>query len=176
AGLFVVGYIGYYYHGIVLGPRYYFEALPWLLLLGGRGVVVLAEVAHSRVAAGVAIALLSLNTVLFYAPAEMERRTDFSAVPGNVRTSLGFVSNGVFGPRLDDVPRPSLVVTSDWWLFNTGLAALNCPNVPDCPVLFALATTPEDVAKLRATYPGRLPLRAVQREGRVELQPDPTTG
>ncbi len=170
---FVAAYVAYFYHGIALGPRYYFEALPWLLLLGGRGIVVLAEVAHSRLAAGVAIALLSLNTVLFYVPAEVERRTDFSAVPGNVQTSLGFVSTGVFGPRLDDTPTPSLVVTSDWWLFNSALAALNCPQVPDCPVVFALATNPEDVAKLRAAYPGRIPLRAVQREGRVELQPDP---
>ncbi|HET6316541.1 MAG TPA: hypothetical protein VFG86_08795, partial [Chloroflexota bacterium] len=67
---FVAAYVAYFYHGIALGPRYYFEGLPWLLLLGGRGVVVLAEAAHSRVAAGVAIALLSLNTLLFYAPAE----------------------------------------------------------------------------------------------------------
>jgi hypothetical protein len=169
---FVVAYVAYFYHGIALGPRYYFEALPWLLLLGGRGVVVLAEVAHSRFAAGIVIGALSLNTALFYVPAEVERRTDFSAIPENVRNSLAFVRSGVFGPRLDNVPTSSLIVTSDWWLFNTSLAALNCPQVPDCPALFALATTPEDVARLRAAYPGRIALRAERHDDRVDLEPD----
>ena len=100
------------------------------------------------------------------------RRSDFSAIPDTVRNSLAFVGVGVFGPRLDDVPTPSLIVTNDWWLFNTSLAALNCPRVPDCPALFALATTPEDTARLRQAYPGRVALRAVQHDGRVDLEPD----
>ena len=29
-------------HGIVLGPRYYYEALPWLILLATRGLQSLA--------------------------------------------------------------------------------------------------------------------------------------
>ena len=40
-GLFVVGYVAEFYHGIVLGPRYYFEALPSLVILTARGFVAL---------------------------------------------------------------------------------------------------------------------------------------
>src|SRR5207237_2362134 len=38
AGAFVVAYVGYFYHGISLGPRYYFEAVPALTLLATRGI------------------------------------------------------------------------------------------------------------------------------------------
>ncbi|MDQ3811695.1 MAG: hypothetical protein M3336_15550, partial [Chloroflexota bacterium] len=48
---FFVAYAAYFYHGIALGPRYYFEALPWLLLLAGRGARTLAHAAGSRVVA-----------------------------------------------------------------------------------------------------------------------------
>jgi hypothetical protein len=170
--VFVVAYTAYFYHGIALGPRYYFEALPWLLLLAGRGAQRLAQVAGSRAAVGVVLGVLSLNTVLFYLPAEVARRTDFSAFPDARPISLAFVRVGLFGPRLENVPTPSLILTGDWWLFNTALAPLNCPSVPNCPALFALATTPQDAARLRTTYPGRIALRAVDHNGRIDLEPD----
>ncbi|HEV2405579.1 MAG TPA: glycosyltransferase family 39 protein, partial [Ktedonobacterales bacterium] len=44
-GMILTGaYIGYFYHGIYLGPRYLFETLPFLLLLTARGIVELARV------------------------------------------------------------------------------------------------------------------------------------
>jgi hypothetical protein len=169
---FVFAYAAYFYHGVALGPRYYFEALPWLLLLAGRGAQRLAHVARSRAAVGVLLGALSLNTLLFYLPAELTRRADYSALPDARHINLAFVRVGLFGPRLDNVPTPSLIVTGDWWLFNAALVSLNCPRVPDCPALFALATTPEDVAALRSTYPGRIALRAVDHDGRIDLEPD----
>lgn len=36
-------YIGYFYHGIYLGPRYLYETLPFLLLLTARGIATLAQ-------------------------------------------------------------------------------------------------------------------------------------
>jgi hypothetical protein len=168
---FVVAYAAYFYHGIALGPRYYFEAMPWLLLLGGRGVQVLAELARSRAAAAVVLGLLSLNTVLFYLPSEIQRRTDFSALPGQRKVTLGFVHNSVFGPQLVGLPDTALVVTDDWWLFNTELASLNCPRLPDCAVVFALATTSNDVSVLHAHYPDRAVLRAVDRTGQIDVIP-----
>src|SRR5262249_57931271 len=78
---FVVAYVGYFYHGIALGPRYYFEAMPWVLLLAGRGAQTLAEVACSRLAATAMVVLLALNSVFFYVPAELQRRTDMSGLP-----------------------------------------------------------------------------------------------
>jgi len=170
--LFVGAYTAYFYHGIALGPRYYFEAVPWLLLLAGRGAQRLIQVCGSRAAVGLVLGLLSLNTLLFYLPAEVARRTDYSGYPGARPLTLAFVRVGVFGPRLENVPTPSLILSGDWWLFNTALAPLNCPTVPDCPALFALATTPEDAARLRATYPGRIALHTVDHDGRVDIEPD----
>ena len=168
---FVVAYAAYFYHGIALGPRYYFEAMPWLLLLGGRGVQVLAEVARSRAAAAVVVSLLCLNTVLFYLPSEIQRRTDFSALPGQRKVTLGFVHNSAFGPQLVGLPDTALVVTDDWWLFNAELASLNCPRLPDCAVVFALATTSNSVSVLHAHYPDRAVLRTVDRAGQIDLIP-----
>jgi hypothetical protein len=168
---FVVAYVGYFYHGIALGPRYYFEAMPWLLLLGGRGCVVLAEVAGSRLAAALVLFALTLNTFLFYLPAELERRQDLSGLPGAVPMVVDFVQPTLFGPQLEGVPSGSLVLTNDWWIYSTALSALNCPRLPNCPVLFALAATPEAADSLRAQFPERTPLRAVVDSGHVTVAP-----
>ncbi|HLZ29859.1 MAG TPA: hypothetical protein VKV73_21275 [Chloroflexota bacterium] len=169
---FVVAYAAYFYHGIALGPRYYFEAMPWLLLLAGRGAQVMARLARSRAAAAIVLGGLCLNGLLFYLPSELQRRADFSAMPGQRKVTLGFVQAGVFGPHLVGVPSPSLVVTDDWWLYNAALAALNCPRVPDCPILFAFAGTTTDVAFLRTLYPARAVLRAVDLVAEVDLIPE----
>jgi hypothetical protein len=168
---FVVAYAGYFYHGIALGPRYYFEAMPWLLLLAGRGAQVLAHVSGSRLGVGMLLGLLSLNSAFFYLPAEFQRRTDLSGMPGGRTVSLGFVQSSLLGPHVVGVSSPALVLTNDWWLYNTALAALNCPHLPECDVLFALATTPNDVDALRAQYPGRAVFRTFSNGSRVDLVP-----
>ncbi|HEV7664244.1 MAG TPA: glycosyltransferase family 39 protein [Chloroflexota bacterium] len=166
---FVVAYIGYFYHGVALGPRYYFETLPWLLLLAGRGAQVLAQLAASRLAVAVVLGLLSLNTVLLYDPLTVQRRADLSGMPGGRKVNLAFVQTGLLGPHLDGVPDGSLVLTADWWLYNTALAALNCPRLPDCAVLFGLATNAEDEQRLIAQYPGRTVLRTRTNGDLVDL-------
>lgn len=168
---FVVAYVGYFYHGVALGPRYYFEAMPWMLLLGARGVQVLAGLAASWLVPAVLVGVLTLNTVVFYTPAELERRTDLSGVSGVRSVNLGFVETSLLGPRIVGVPRNSLVVTNEWWLYNTALAALNCPTLPACDVLFAFAQNPPDVDRLKEEYPERLLLRAVNQEGVVTVAP-----
>jgi hypothetical protein len=168
---FVVAYVGYFYHGIALGPRYYFEAMPWLLLLGARGVQVLAELAGSWWIAALLVVALTLNTVLFYTPASLERRTDFSGISGVQPLSLEFVRTSLSGPRLVGLPGQALVLTDNWWLYNNALAALNCPQLPDCDVVFALATNTADADKLRALFPERTVMRTLNNEGRVTAVP-----
>jgi len=158
---FVIAYAAYFYHGVALGPRYYFEAMPWLLLLAGRGAQTLAQVARSRLAAIAVLGLLTLNTLLFYLPSELQRRADLSGLPGGTRLNLTFVQSSLLGAQLVGLPTPALVVTDDWWVFNTSLAALNCARLPDCGVVFALAQRPQTLTALRAEYPDRLMLRAV---------------
>jgi len=166
-----VAYVCYFYHGIALGPRYYFEAMPWLLLLGARGVQVLAQLAASRAIAVALVAALTLNTVFFYTPAELDRRTDLSAILGEPTLDLSFVRPSLLGPQLSGVPSNSLVVTDEWWLFNAGLSALNCPQLPNCDVLFALAMNAEEVDRLQAQYPRRTVMRAVDQGGRISIVP-----
>ena len=168
---FVVAYVAYFYHGIALGPRYYFEAVPYMLLLAGRGVQVLAQVARSRVAAGVVVAVLCVYALGFYLPLEVQRRADLSGQPNSRRATLTFVQSTVLGPTVRVPQTPALVITDDWWLFNTALAPLNCPRLPDCDVLFALATTPADAARLRLQFPNRAAFRAVDSQGQVSLVP-----
>jgi len=168
---FVVAYVCYFYHGIALGPRYYFEAMPWLLLLGARGLQALSHAARSRLAPVVLTGLLTLNTVFFYTSSEIDRRTDMTGLPGGVRIALAFVEQTPFGPRLNGVPDNALVLTDDWWMYNTTLAPLNCARLPACPVLFALATSPNDADRLHAQYPDRILMRAVDNRGVLEIQP-----
>jgi hypothetical protein len=47
ASIMVGAYIGYFYHGIYLGPRYLFETLPFLLILTARGILTLAAAGES---------------------------------------------------------------------------------------------------------------------------------
>jgi hypothetical protein len=169
---FVAADAAYFYHGIALGPRYYFEALPWLLLLAGRGGQVLAGLGRSRVAVGIVLGVLAVHTLAVYVPAEWQRRADLGGMAGGRRVSLDFVEPTLVGPRLRGVPAGTLVVSDDWWLFNTSLAALNCGRLPDCDVLFALATNPPDVERLRAAYPDRGVLYAVDTGGQVVLRAD----
>ncbi|MCA1644681.1 MAG: hypothetical protein LC797_04135 [Chloroflexi bacterium] len=168
---FVAAYAAYFYHGIALGSRYYFEAMPWLLLLAGRGAQVLAQLARSRLAVGVVLGALTLNTVLFYIPTQVQRRTDYSSIAANRRVRLDFVQTSLFGPRLVGVPDPALVLTDDWWLYNAALAALNCGRLPDCPVVFALALTPTDQDQLRLQFPDRTVLRAIDSDGHIRIAP-----
>ena len=170
---FVVAYVGYFYHGIALGPRYYFDALPWVFLLAGRGVQTLVEVARgSRLAAGLVIGPLCVYGLLFYLPAELARRADYSGLPDGLHADVrAFVEASVSGPHLVGLPDHTLVLTDDWWLFNAALSSLNCPALPDCPVLFALATTEEDRQLLASIYPGRQVLRVVNTNGTLTVAP-----
>ena len=170
---FVIAYVGYFYHGVALGPRYYFEAMPWLLLLAARGAQVLAGLAASRLVPLALLGVLTLNTVMFYTQAELERRTDMSGVSGVRSVNLGFVQSSLLGPRIVGVPGNSLVVTNEWWLYNTALAALNCPQLPQCDVLFAFAQNPCRMCdRFAGEYPGRVLLRAIDLVARVQ---DPGT-
>jgi hypothetical protein len=166
---FVVAYVGYFYSGISLGPRYYFEAVPWLLLLAGRGVEVLAEVARSRLAAMVVLGLLGLYSLLVYLPLELQRRADYSAMPGGRTVDLTFVDATPLGPRLEGITAPALVLSNDWWLFNAALSPLNCPRMPSCGVLFAFAPTPADEAQLRGAFPDRQVYVTADNDGRITL-------
>ncbi|MBV9325036.1 MAG: glycosyltransferase family 39 protein [Chloroflexi bacterium] len=180
--LYIAGYLGVPGHGIVLGPRYYYEALPWVLLLASRGVqgliACLQDLRLPRSAAYggvlVVLGLLSLSTLLFYDPHLVERRTDYFAMDNNRGVAVPFVTNTLFGPRLTGFDGPTLVLIPNEIVFKT-LAAMNCPDLDhehaqQCQVLFFDSGT-DHADELMRSYPGRTVLVANLVNNVVTLQP-----
>ncbi len=182
-GLFVVAYVGYFYHGIALGPRYYFEALPSLCLLAARGFGTLADwlashlgawqrgaaLQRSRSAvAAILVALLASNAVYFL-PRQAELYRGFSGLPGGGGPRLGsFVERSVAGraSTLDS----ALVTTGDWWVYATYLAELNCPSL-SCAAVYAFAPDAAAAQAVRARYPERRWYTVQNRAGTLEAVP-----
>jgi len=151
AGAFVVTYVGYFYSGIALGPRYYFEAVPALVLLATRGLQASAKTLRAlglrpigaRLGPCLVVALLSTYTVGYYLPHAVVRRMDYGALDNGRRLVLPFVETTLSGPHLTAVEPPALVLVPNADVFKS-LSALNCPlldrdHIRDCPVLLVRA-------------------------------------
>jgi hypothetical protein len=182
AVLFVGVYVTEFYHGIVFGPRYYFEALPAFAVLSARGFSVLSETvgawldrigardgpARARLAAGaIGAALLTCNAVYFL-PRQATLYADYTGLPGG-----GWRLDETIGPdlagrtgRLEN----ALVVTDQWWWYTMHFAALNCPRL-DCPALFALGEDEEERERLRHAFPDRQWYDVVERQGVLTVVP-----
>jgi 4-amino-4-deoxy-L-arabinose transferase-like glycosyltransferase len=165
-------FIGYFYHGIYLGPRYLYETLPFLLMLTARGVVEL-ERAGGRAAravmerleawrgrtaaaeprgtvsgAGAWLALVALIgcNLLYYTPRQIALYHDFNGLPVGQRLDLRALQH----PPIHH----AIVVTGDYPLYGYALFPLNDPLLRG-DVLYAFASTEADYADLRGAYPGR---------------------
>ena len=166
AGAFVLTYVGYFYHGIALGPRYYFEAVPALALLAARGlhtsVQTLRQLGIDRRAAMTGacavVALLGAYTLGYYLPHEIDRRMDYGALNNGRRLVMPFVETTLGGPHLARVEPPALVLVPNDDVFKS-LSALNCPlldreHIGQCPILL-LRTGVDNLPTLQAEFPGR---------------------
>ncbi|MCL4508743.1 MAG: glycosyltransferase family 39 protein [Chloroflexi bacterium] len=178
---FVALYVGYFYHGIALGPRYLFEAFPAMVILAARGLQVLNRRCLWTAPAGsgvsdqrhlsslvlvVAGALLLCN-VLYFEPHQMEIYHNWSGMPGRGGPKLGTgFTEDLSGRRV--TLSHALVVTSDWWIYTTYLAVLNCPELR-CGQVFAYVAQPDQLARLRALFPGRTLYMAVDSDGELDL-------
>ena len=165
-GGFVVAYIGYFYHGIALGPRYYFEAVPALTLLAARGIQACVQTLRelglsaraSRAGALSVLALFCTWTLGYYLPHEIERRMDYGAIGNGRRLVLPFVETTLTGPQLARIAPPALVFVPNEDIFKS-ISALNCAqldaeHVADCPVLLVNVGL-NDGADLLADFPTR---------------------
>jgi hypothetical protein len=170
--LFVVGFVPFFAHGIgAMGPRFYYEALPWFVLLAARGLQAAVDAAadlglpraSARLGAVGLVGLLSAYAYGYYVPRLVERRVDFAALSGGRRYSYPFVTNTLTGPRLRGFDGPTIVLVPDEGIFKT-LAALNCAqldaaHVNECPVLF-LHAGEGNLEQVLEAYPGRTVLKA----------------
>ncbi len=189
-GAFVVAYVALYYHGIVFGPRYYFDALPSMVLLSARGFATLASTGSAILAsiAGKAAwrpkvrtaalllagGLISCN-LLYFIPREAELYKGYSGMPGGKGPELGyFVRMDLTGRQV--VKPKSLITTDDWWIYTVYLAAMNPPDLASGAVL-ALMPPGEAGMRLLATYAGRDWYRVViGSDGRLVLEYQGKTG
>ncbi len=165
-----LAYVGYFYHGIYLGPRYLFEALPFLLILTARGIFVLAEMGleASRVAGkwlyayagtrripsplpvsfvtiALVVALVACN-VLYYMPRQIVRYTDFSGLPYGYHIDLA----EIYHPPVHH----AIVVYDNQTIYQFVLFPLNDPLLQG-DVIYAYADSAQQYAELHSVYPGR---------------------
>jgi Dolichyl-phosphate-mannose-protein mannosyltransferase len=153
--------VGYFYHGIYLGPRYLFETLPFLLLLTARGVTALAA-ALARIgralgavlpkrglALGVSgallLALIACN-LLYYSPRQAQIYQGYTGLPASMKVDAATFY--MFHPN------QAIVLTNNWYIYNYILFPLNDPALQG-ETLYAYAPSPDVLGQLHATYPNR---------------------
>jgi hypothetical protein len=170
AALLIAAYVGYFYHGIYLGPRYLFEALPFLLLLTARGILSLGAVgldaghaaaawlrrtgnvdvkhapAQVSVVTIVLVAAFLACNLVYYLPRQIALHRDFTGLPSGMHIDLA----AAYHPPLHN----AIVVTSDYVLYEYVFFPLNDPMLRG-DVLYALAGNEAQYAELRRAYPGR---------------------
>lgn len=181
-GFYVVAYAAYFYHGIAFGPRYYFEALPSMLILIVRGLGALTDTLTSwllafgypqpwwraRQASGLLLAALLTCNLVYFLPRQATLYAGFTGLPGGgpvLDQQIGLEFSGRVS-RLEN----ALVVIDEWWLYMAYFAAMNCPRL-DCPTIFAHAGDDETREVLRRMYPDRRWYTAVDRRGTLTIEP-----
>ncbi len=162
--IMVVALVGYYKNGILIGPRYCYEAVPALLLLTARGVQVLGEVVgdlllHARrwqaagpfAAYAILIALI-LPNLFFYLPRQLALYHNFPVTSSTPYINVSRVAA--------QVPRNAIIITPNRYIFDNLLAGLNDPATLANPTasrgtVWAFASTTKRFAQLFVAYPHR---------------------
>jgi hypothetical protein len=138
------GYIGFWAAGIAYGPRYFYAALPSLVILSARGIGALATATDRRVATVVVLALAAYG--LASLPSTIEQYRGYNFVNAQERVAIEA-----------RVERPALVLATvsetDWWEYGS-LFSGNTPWL-DGEVIYARDLGPDENERLRAAYPSR---------------------
>lgn len=186
--LFVAAYVGYFYHGIAFGPRYYLEALPAMALLTARGFAAMAgflarllarfgrRQARARARNAVALfaaALIACNLVYFL-PRQAQLYQGFTGLPGGDGLELAPALRQAATGQ-DAALRDGLVLTDQWWYYTVFLAPLNCPRL-DCATIFAFAPDQATADALQTAYPNRRLFWLEQQGDQLTAMPDAPSG
>lgn len=136
-------YVSYWTTGIMYGPRYYFAALPALLLLTALGLQALAKTWGGAGTALVlaAILLLALST---YWPRALREMRGYNFIDGADRA---FVEEQLSGPALVFVP------VQHWWDYGRFFSG-NTPWL-DGEIIYARDLGPAQNRCLQEAFPGR---------------------
>lgn len=173
-------YIGYFYHGIYLGPRYLFEDLPFLLILSARGILILgawgvenarrfAHTTTSRKPARASLITLAivgtliLCNLIYYQPRQAALYHNFTGLPGTSQLA----TSQIYHPPIHH----AIVVTDDLAIYQVILFPLNDPSLKG-DIIYAWGVTSDQFAQLRKAFPGRtLYLLVVGLDGSVQYVP-----
>ncbi len=162
--------VGYFYHGIYLGPRYLFETLPFLLILTARGILTLGDyvlnAAHAirrwlsaranvtvvspqstrSIATVLLVVGLVLCNVLYFTPRQIMLHQNYTGLPKGQHIDV----SAVYHPPVHHV----IVVTDDYTIYQLVLFPLNDPLLKG-DVIYAWASNASDYTELRTAFPGR---------------------
>jgi len=139
----VAAYIAYWTTGIMYGPRYYFAALPALLLLTARGLQTLRDRFGTTAMVTVFTVMVGL-TFFFYWP----------TAPSSLR-GYNFISGEEKALVEEQVEKPALVFIPviDWWDYGRFLSG-NTPWL-DGPIIYARDLGEENNKSLQKAFPER---------------------
>jgi hypothetical protein len=183
--IFMAAYIGYFYHGIYLGPRYFFETLPFLLMLTSRGILVLAHAGNeikskllarwqsdsiirpARKSINVPVVLLLsalfLCNLIYFLPRQIALHRDFSGMPSQYHLKLSEIYHAPL--------HNAIVVTNDYMVYQLVLFPLNDPYLQG-DIVYAWGSNAADYQELRRVYPRRVLVRLdIAADGSVEYIP-----
>lgn len=184
--LTVGSYIGYFYHGIYLGPRYLYEDLPFLLILSARGILLLGawgleggqtavrylratkeSLPQKRPALSLTVlALVSalvLCNVIYYLPRQATLYQNFTGLPSVLPVQTGKIYHSPV--------HHALVVTDNLMIYQVVLFPLNDPALKG-DVIYAWGETEDQYIQLHKAFPGRaFYLLVVNLDGSVSYIP-----
>ncbi len=183
ATILIGAYVGYFYHGIYLGPRYLFESLPFLLILTARGILTLADAGQDAAQACrhfwygnkqvirntivqsiptlALVAMLLLCNLLYYLPRQIQLYQDYSGLPNGYHINLTQIYHH---PALHN----AIVITSNYTIYQMVLFALNDPYLRG-DVIYAWGSDTADYRELQRAFPGRkLYLMNIAADGSIQ--------
>jgi hypothetical protein len=139
-------YLAYWVSAWLLGPRYYFEALPGLALLSAAGIIWLAGWQLTQkgekpsqgklrpIAIGGFVVLLVLSNFYYYLPA---RLGGLKGLYGIERADIAIFES----PELDAYHPALIIVQSERWMPYGSTLILESPEL-DSPMIFAWSLGP----------------------------------
>jgi hypothetical protein len=139
----ITAYIAYWTNGIMYGPRYYFAALPALLLLTARGLQTLQD-RFGPLAAGLVFTVIVVLSLIFYWPGALSSLGDYNFINGQEKS---LVEEQVDEPALVFIP------VTDWWDYGRFFSG-NTPWL-DGPIIYAHDLGDEQNECLIQAYPQR---------------------
>jgi hypothetical protein len=161
AGSLMFVYVFYWADGVSYGPRYFYAALPALLLLVTRGIETAAVLINGRAgqwAVGLIVVIFAVAGLLIYLPPVLADLPKYNFVDVG---KVDAVESAIEGQALVLVAPAN----QDWWEYGNYFV-VNTPWL-DGRIIFARALDPETDARLRRHYPDREVY--LLRDGRLEL-------